>query len=283
VKPERLAVSAAAETWLARYVATARNGKGSGLAASRVRLYLAQFFGERSLSGITANDLRDYRLWLERRELAPQTVANILCDARCFFGWCRDSGYVDRSPVPRRLLPRMQERLPDRLTDAEVRDLQEISEPFGFVVRLGLGTGLRWGELCRSLAGDVESGVLQVSQTKSGKVRRVPLSPDLLQELVGRSGRLVPFRVEDPGTLSWHVRRLSGVERFHPHMMRHTFACQWLERGGSLPALQQILGHASIATTQRYARLSDEAVKEQARRTWGSKTVADSVAGETQV
>jgi site-specific recombinase XerD len=48
--------------------------------------------------------------------------------------------------------------------------------------------------------------------------------------------------------------------------MRHAFACQWLEKGGSLAALQQVLGHASITTTQRYAKLSDEAVMREAAR-----------------
>ena len=150
-----------------------------------------------------------------------------------------------------------------------------LPEPFGFVIRLGLGTGLRWAELCRSQSRHAEHGWLVVSQTKSGKVRRVPLAPELLQEVATHVGRLVPFREADPGTFSWHVRRMSGVERFHPHMMRHTFACRWIERDGSLPALQQILGHSSIATTQRYARLGDDAVKEQALRVLGRQDVAN--------
>ncbi len=279
VRP-KLTVAVACERWLESYVRTARNAKGHRLARCRGRRYLVPLLGAKPLGEVTADDLRAYRLALERKELAPQTVSHVLTDARSLFSWAVESRLLDRSPVPRRLLPRLQERLPDRLTDAEVAALVDVEAPFGFVVRLGLGTGLRWGELCRSLASDVRRGVLIVSQTKNGKVRRVPLPPALLNEIQGKVGRLVPFREADPGTFSWHARRLSGVERFHPHMMRHTYACTWVERGGSLPALQQILGHASIATTQRYARLGDEAVREQVARTFGSGTVADVVAAQ---
>ena len=65
------------------------------------------------------------------------------------------------------------------------------------------------------------------------------------------------------------MRRLTGIDGFHVDQMRHTFARQWLERGGSLAALQQVLGHASITTTQRYARLSGEAVMREAARISG--------------
>lgn len=110
---------------------------------------------------------------------------------------------------------------------------------------------LRWGELARAKSSDVEGGTLLVHQTKTGRVRRVPLTPELQSELRRRVGKL---------------KELTGIGRFHPHQMRHTFACQWLERGGSLAALQQILGHSTIVTTQRYARLTDEAVMAEAMR-----------------
>ena len=100
---------------------------------------------------------------------------------------------------------------------------------------------------------------------------RVPLSPELLREVRLRVGRLVSFARLSPGSFAARVRRLAGVEGFHVHQMRHTFACQWLERGGSLAALQQILGHASIETTQRYARLTDEVVMREAERIGGTE------------
>jgi integrase len=258
-----------AQKWAETYCRTTRNAKGRSLAARRVERFLEPFLGHLKLARLAAEDLRRYRLWLEKRGLAPQSVAHVLSDARCFLNWCADSGLAARSPFPRRLMPRLQERPPDRLNDSEVVRLLSIREPYRFVIALGLGTGLRWSELCRAQAAHLERGLLVVSHTKSGRVRRVPVGQELQQAIAGRVGRLVSFSQSNGGGFSRKVRELSGVGGFHAHQLRHTFACRWLENGGSLAALQEILGHASILTTQRYARLSELHVRAEAERVEG--------------
>jgi integrase len=121
--------------------------------------------------------------------------------------------------------------------------------------------------------------MLVVSQTKGGRVRRVPLPTELLWEIRNRVGRLVPFREGSQGSFAEKVRALSGVSRFYPHLLRHTFACRWLEAGGNLATLQLVLRHASITTTQRYARLTDEVVRAEAARVHQEQSVAGVVAG----
>jgi integrase len=125
-------------------------------------------------------------------------------------------------------------------------------------------------EALRARVTDVENGALVIHQTKSGKVRRIPLSRKAREMILSQTGQIVP--VGSLNHLTRVVRGASGVKGFHVHQLRHTFACRWLERGGSLAALQQLLGHSSVVTTQRYAKLSDAFVTEEALRVFRDGT-----------
>jgi integrase len=288
VVPPVVTVSELAKLWLELAVHENRNEDGEKLAKVRVQRYLLPALGPVVAASVTPKDATEYRAWVGSLATAPekrrvvrvreqlveseagrvrpisrQTVAHVLADCRCLFLWAVEEKLLPWSPVPRRKwLPRVAERLPDRLTDKEVAKLLSIEEPYQSVIRLGLETGLRWGELICATAEGVERGLLTVNgeDAKSGNVRRVPIPPDLV---AGRAGRLVPFT--SASSFARTVREQSGVRRFHVHQLRHTFSCRWLERGGSLAALQEILGHASVVTTQRYARLGEDAVRTE----WG--------------
>ena len=259
-------LDAIARAWLASYVATARNSKGRALAATRVQRYLVPLLGRRDLRSLSGDDVRGYRIALEARGLSPQTVVHVLSDLRSLLLWAVSEGHLSRSPFPRRVLPRVPERLPSGLQPAEVARLAALPDPHGFVLRLLLGTGLRWSEACRVRREDLRGDQLEISHTKSGRVRRVPLSPALLLEVRARTGRLVPYAAGSPGSFARTVRRLSGLADFHAHRCRHTFAMRWLAAGGSLPVLQELLGHRELLTTMRYARVSDDLVRREVAR-----------------
>lgn len=262
----RLSVREAAMRWLASAVATQRNEKGRRLAATRIRDHLAPLLGERILAALTADDIRGYRLALERKRLAPLTVTHLLSDLRALLLWACEAELIARSPFPRRVMPRVDERVPRGLAADEVARLVALPDPWGFVVRLLLGTGLRWAEACRARAEHVRAGLLEVEHTKSGRVRRIPLPRSLAAEVAARRGRLVPYAAGSPGTFARTVRAKCDIPGFHVHRLRHTFAMRWLAGGGSLAVLQELLGHREIGTTMRYARVADELVRREVAR-----------------
>ena len=81
----------------------------------------------------------------------------------------------------------------------------------GLVLRFLLGTGLRWAEACRAIRDHVHGTLLDVGNTKSGRLRRVTLHSEWLEELSGREQRRVPYAAGSPGSFSLGIRRRAGL------------------------------------------------------------------------
>src|SRR6059036_3129537 len=140
-----------------------RNAKGQRLPATRFARYASVLLGDYPLPELGGDDIREYRLWLEQDiRLSPHTVTHMLSDLRCLLRWAVSVGFLERSPFPVRVMPRIVEDPPRGFTAQEVSILTSFGGHGGFALRFLLGTGLRWGEACRATRDHVRGLLLEV-------------------------------------------------------------------------------------------------------------------------
>jgi site-specific recombinase XerD len=236
--------------------------------------------------------LRRYVSYLTTRRYAKRSVARKVASLRRYFGWMRASGRLTCDPSTSLRAPSGEGRLPRVLSHDDIGTMLEHPEQVDqldvgsgddswqrcrdlAVLEVLYGSGVRVSELCGLDLTDVDlrGGVLVV-WGKGGKQRRVPLSEpaaDAIDRWLGRRCEASP----DPGSalfLNQRARRLSPrdvrriVDRHaptptHPHAFRHTFATHLLDGGADLRTVQELLGHADVATTQRYTQVSRERLR----------------------
>jgi site-specific recombinase XerD len=240
--------------------------------------------------GVDRAVLRRYLAFLATRRQARRTMARKTSALRRYFGWLRREGVVDTDPAVALHAPRGEQRLPRVLRDAEVEVLLDTpparadgDEPAvrlrdDAVLELLYGSGLRVAELCGLGPGDVDlrRGRLVV-WGKGGKQRQVPMSEPSVDAVRGwvEAGRTALAGDDTPVDalfLNRRGRRLTprDVRRIldhrapaptHPHALRHTFATHLLDGGADLRAVQELLGHADLATTQLYTHVSKERLR----------------------
>jgi site-specific recombinase XerD len=202
-------------------------------------------------------------------KLATSTNA-LRTSVRCFFQFSELSGYVARSPGMLVRRARCAEPPPRALSDAEVEKLLAVAAKGDardeLLVRLLLGTGLRLGE---ALALDVEDvdlrrGEIRVRRAKGDRPRTAFIPADLGARLAawieGRDGRLFAISGRHAQRRIGEMAREAGL-RASAHALRHTTATRIYQRTGDLGVVQRVLGHASVATTVRYARCEEGAVR----------------------
>ncbi len=241
-------------------------------------------------NGITARLLREYVYHLKDLGLAAASIRRNVSAVRTYFRFLTGDGIVVRDPSDRLETPKRWRSLPDVLTVAEVQQLlasPTLDDALVFrdraLLELAYGAGLRVSEWITLGVRDLllEDGLVRVFG-KGSKERLVPIGRsaigaaaiylrELRPKLEKGEGKGVLFlnsrgkpltRMGAWKILRGHVDRAGIAKHVSPHTLRHSFATHLLEGGADLRAVQEMLGHVDIATTQIYTHVDREYLRQ---------------------
>lgn len=273
----------------AEYLAVARGASpNTVLAYGRdVREFLT--YVKADTGAVGQREVEQWLGWLSRKDNGPRSSARKLSAVRKFYGFLRDRGWVQDDPTEGVPLPKLPQTLPKALSVADVKKL--LLAPLGsspaemrlrLIIQLLYATGLRVSELCDLTLDAVAEGegvVLRVTG-KGSKTRLVPLGEvaagtlqhylkEARPKLKGANGPWV-FAGPSGHTPLTRVRIFQLLKeagervevKVSPHHLRHTFATHLLQNDADLRAVQLMLGHASLNTTQIYTKVAGERLRE---------------------
>lgn len=243
-----------------------------------------------NIKDVSASDLKLFITWINELGMLPSTQARVISGLKAFFGFLVLEEVIDVNPSENLETPRMARHLPDTLEVHEINALIEaidVSRPDGMrnkaILETLYGCGLRVSELINLKISDVfeENEFIRVIG-KGNKERLVPIGHMALKYMnIYLHEIRVHFPIqkgfEDYIFLNLRGSRLSRVSVFSiikslaiktglqksisPHTFRHSFATHLIEGGADLRAVQEMLGHSSITTTEIYTHLNREYLK----------------------
>lgn len=250
--------------------------------------------GVRDPSRVSRPLLRDFVFALKDLGLAPATIRRHVSSVHTYFGFLVGEGHLRDDPSDRLETPRRGRTLPEVLSVAEAEALlaaprvdHKLAWRDRALIELGYGAGLRVSELCALGLGDLQlgEGVVRVLG-KGNKERLVPIGRKLIGALSvylnttrpgldrGKSrdrvllnARGAPLtRAGAWGIIKRLATRAGIARRVTPHTLRHSFATHLLEGGADLRAVQEMLGHADLTTTQIYTHVDRDYLRTVHRR-----------------
>ena len=286
--PARADLAAARAQWLRALAAERRLAALTVEAYERDTRQFLHFLtghcgGAPGLNDIASLRPADLRAFLAQRRndgAGARTLGRGLAGVRSFLRWLEKRGLVNAAGVAAMRAPKQPKSLPKPLTASDARRVvsaegQLAEEPWvaarnAAVLTLLYGSGLRISEALGLKAGEIEARATVLRVTgKGGKTRLVPLLPIAL-DAVAEYRRLCPYHFGpdaplfrgarggplQPAIVQREMARMRSAlnlpETATPHALRHSFATHLLGHGGDLRAIQELLGHASLSTTQVY-------------------------------
>jgi len=225
------------------------------------------------IEALDGEQLRQFIAAEHRRGLSPTSLQRRLSACRSFYAWLLKHRRIEASPAAGLKAPKAPRKLPQVLDADEAVQLVELPTdvPLGALLELFYSSGLRLSELCALIWRDLDfaTGLVNVLG-KGNRERRVPFGSHARTALEGwraesggaATAPVFPGRKGGPITqraIQIRIRQLAQrqglFKHVHPHMLRHSFASHILESSGDLRGVQELLGHADIATTQIYTHL----------------------------
>jgi integrase/recombinase XerC len=229
--------------------------------------------------------LRRYLALLGKRT-KKSSIGRKLAAIRSFFRFLIRHGVVDKNPAELIATPKKENRLPFHLDIDQVTTLVEAPQDAEkhalrdrAILEMLYSCGLRVSELTGLAIGDIDlaGGMVRVLG-KGGKERIVPVGSRAIEAIHdylqgrGEPGGSGPLFLNTRGQrinrrsvariVDAHVLRIAAFKRISPHILRHTFATHMLEGGADLRAIQELLGHASLSTTQKYTHVGIDRLME---------------------
>lgn len=261
----------------------------------------AGFFGERDVTAIDHKALREYLAHLHARRIRRSSIARKLSAIRAFFKYLNRSGLITSNPARLVATPRREKRLPAVLTVDDALRLMDaprgnegIAARDRAVLETLYSTGIRASELVGIDRNDIDTGERLIRiRGKGRKERIVPIGKQALDAIktylahaartatepsavfTGPAGKRLTVRSVQR-ILENYRKKLGLSQKASPHTLRHSFATHLLESGADLRSIQELLGHASLSTTQRYTHVNLDALMvvydkahPRAKRSWG--------------
>ena len=253
----------------------------------------ADFICEESYIGpskITPNHIREYLLQLTEIGIAESSQARWISSMRNFYNFLLLENLATTNPAQQIEMPKLKRELPDTISHQEVQDMMasvDLSKPLGHrnkaILQVLYGCGLRVSELVNFQLSNLYKKDEFIRITGKGKKERlVPIHQDAIEEIERyqqqmRNQLKINPKHEDIVFLSQRGNQLSRVMVYHivkqaaeqagiqktisPHTLRHSFATELVKHGANLRAVQDMLGHASITTTEIYTHLDRSHLK----------------------
>jgi integrase/recombinase XerC len=246
-----------------------------------LKTHLGGVIDERKLDKVAPADIRGFITDRRNEGLGNRSVRRMLASIRSFYRHLARENVVDNPAAKSIRSPRIARSLPRPLSEADAaralaqaaeNDVEWLGARNVALLTLLYGAGLRISEALSLRFGDVPLGEGLVITGKGRKERVVPLLA-VIRDAISAYAQIIPFRLSPKDALFVSRRgktmsareaqalmqnlrgRLGLSERATPHALRHSFATHLLQNGGDLRSVQELLGHASLSTTQAYTEI----------------------------